>query len=86
MVKNSLASAEDLRDVGWIPGSGRSPEEGCGNPLQYFLPGRSHGQRSLVGTVHRVTKSQTQLKRLSRHACVNKPSTVEDDRKGPLSK
>ena len=32
-----------------IPGSGRSPEEGNGLPTPIFLPGESHGQRSLVG-------------------------------------
>ena len=37
VVKNLFANAGDLRDVGWIPGSGRSPEEGYGNPLQYFF-------------------------------------------------
>ena len=42
-------------DPGSIPGSGRSPGEGNGNPV--FLPGESHGQRSL--TVHGVAKSQT---------------------------
>ena len=35
-------------DVGSMPGSERSPGEGNGNPLQ-FLPGGSHGQRSLAG-------------------------------------
>ena len=34
MVKNPLAHAGDLRDVGSIPGTGRSPGEGIGNPLQ----------------------------------------------------
>ena len=34
---------------GLIPGSGRSPGEGNGNPLQYFCLGNPHGQRSLVG-------------------------------------
>ena len=38
MVKNPPASA---RDVGLIPGSGRSPGEGSGNPLQYSCPGNS---------------------------------------------
>ena len=36
------------KEVGVIPGSGRSPGEGNGNPLQ-FLPAESHGQRSLSG-------------------------------------
>ena len=35
MVKNPLAKPGDLRDVGSITGSGRSPGEGHGNPLQY---------------------------------------------------
>ena len=35
VVKNLLASSGDARDVGLIPGSGRSPGEGNGNPLQY---------------------------------------------------
>ena len=48
MVKNPLAKAGDTRDVGSIPGSGRSPGEGNGNPLQVFLPGEFHGQRSLA--------------------------------------
>ena len=47
VVKNRPASTGDARDMGLIPGSRRSPGVGNGNPLQ-FLPGRSHGQRSLV--------------------------------------
>ena len=35
--------------MGLIPGLGRSPGEGNGNPHQIFLPGESHGQRSLAG-------------------------------------
>ena len=35
VVKNPPASAGDMIDVGLIPGSGRSPGEGNGNPLQY---------------------------------------------------
>ena len=35
VVKNPPASAGDIRDTGSIPGSGRSPGEGNGNPLQY---------------------------------------------------
>ena len=35
MVKNSLANAEDVRDVGSNPGSGRSPRGENGKPLQY---------------------------------------------------
>ena len=48
MVKNSPASARDAGDVGLISGSGGSPEVGSGNALQYFLPGKFPGQRSLA--------------------------------------
>ena len=47
MVKNLLANAGDVRDVGLIPGSGRCPGGGHGNPL-VFLSGESHGLRSLA--------------------------------------
>ena len=47
-VKNLPANAGDTGDAGWIPGSRRSPGEGNGNP-PVFLPGESHGQRSLEG-------------------------------------
>ena len=49
MVKNPPTIAGDIRDVGSIPGSGRSPGGGHGNPLQYFCLENPHGQRSLVG-------------------------------------
>ena len=44
--KESACSAGDL---GSIPGLGRSPGEGNGNPLQYLCLEKSHGQKSLVG-------------------------------------
>ena len=47
VVESLPANAGDLRDVGSIPRSGRSPGGGKGNPLQYS--GEFHGQRSLVG-------------------------------------
>ena len=47
--KESACNAGDTGDMGSIHGSGRSPGEGNDNPLQLFLPGESHGQRSLVG-------------------------------------
>ena len=45
VVKNQPAKAGDVKDAGSIPGWGRSPGGGHGNPLQYSC----HGQRSLVG-------------------------------------
>ena len=49
VVKNSLANAGDIRDKCSIPGSGRSPGGGHGNPLQYSCLENTHGQRSQVG-------------------------------------
>ena len=46
----SKGSACNAGDPGSIPGSGRSSGEGNGNPTPVFLPGKSHGQRSLVGS------------------------------------
>ena len=42
------ASACNAGGLGSIPGLGRFPGEGNGNPTPVFLPGESHGQRSLV--------------------------------------
>ena len=44
------ASACNAGDPGSIPGLGRSPGEGHGNPTPVFLPGEFHGQMSLVGS------------------------------------
>ena len=41
---------QDVRDAESIPGSERFPGEEHDNPLQYFLTGEFHGQRSLVGS------------------------------------
>ena len=49
MIKNPSASAGDEKDSGSILGPGRSSGAGNGNPPPVFLPGKSHGQRSLVG-------------------------------------
>ena len=59
MVKNSLGNAGDIRDVGLLPASGRSPGGGHGNPLQYSCLENPHGQRSLGATVHRVAELDT---------------------------
>ena len=40
---------ETQESAGLIPGWERSPGGGHGNPLQYYLPGESHGQKSLEG-------------------------------------
>ena len=49
VVKNPPANAGDIRDVGSIPGLGRSHGGGHGNPLQYSCLENPHGERSLAG-------------------------------------
>ena len=65
VVKNPPASAGDIGDTDSIPGSGRSPGEGNGNPLQYSCLEKSMDRRVWWAIVHGVAKSWTQLKRLS---------------------
>ena len=43
VVKNLLINARDVRDTGSIPGLGRSPGGGHGNPLQYSFLENPHG-------------------------------------------
>ena len=68
VVKNPLAKAEDIGDVGLTPGLGWSPGGRCGNPLQYSYRGNPMDKGAWKATVHRVTKSRTWLKQLSMHA------------------
>ena len=56
--KESVCNAGDL---GSVPGSGRSPGEENGNPLQYSCLGNHMDRGACWATVHGVTKSQTQL-------------------------
>ena len=49
VVKNPPANAGHIRDIGSIPGSGRSPGGGHGNPLQYSCLENPHGQSSRAG-------------------------------------
>ena len=62
VVKNPPASSGDARDLGSIPELGRSPEERNGNPLQYSCLEIPMDRGTWWGTVHGVTKSQTQLR------------------------
>ena len=61
------ANAGDLRDAGSIPGSGRSPGVGPGNPLQNSCLENPKDKGAWQATAHGVTKSRTRLKRLSTH-------------------
>ena len=61
VVKNLPANAQDARDMGSIPGSGRFPQIENGNPFQYSCLQNSMGQEGLRSTVYEVAKSWTQL-------------------------
>ena len=67
MVKNTPASVGDASSK---PGLGKIPWRRKGQPTPVFLPGKSYGQRSLVGSVHGVTRV--------RHDLVTKPPLVLD--------
>ena len=61
VVKHPPANAGDSRDTASIPGSGRSPKIGNGNPLQYSCLENYMDRGAWQVTVHRVTNSQTWL-------------------------
>ena len=65
LVKNPPANAGNVRDSGSIPGLGRSPGGGPGNPLQCSCLENPMDKRAWWATVHGVAKSQTGLKRLA---------------------
>ena len=60
VVKNPPANARDTGDAGTIPGSGRSPGGGNGNPLQYSCLENSMDWGAWRATVHGVPKRETQ--------------------------
>ena len=59
VVKKPLASEGDIRDLGSVPGSGRSPGERHGNPLHYFCLENPMDRGAWRAMVHSVAKSQT---------------------------
>ena len=62
VVKNLPANAGDMRDVGLIPGLGRSPGVGNGNPLQYSCLENPMDRGAWWSTVHSNAESPTGLK------------------------
>ena len=70
MVKNPPANAGDTRDAGSIPELGRFPLNGKWKPTQVFLPGKFHGQRSLLGYSPRGRKESD----TNEHACRHRQS------------
>ena len=57
----TVESVCNVGDPGLIPGSGRSPGEGNGNPLQYFCLENPTDGRAWQATIHGVAKSWIQL-------------------------
>ena len=57
MVRNQPANAGDIRDTDLIPGLGRSPGEGHGNPLQYSCLENPMDRGAWWATVHTVAES-----------------------------
>ena len=69
VVKNPLANAGNIRDIGSILGMGRFPGEGNGNPLQYSCLENAMDREAWRATVHGVTELDT-IQQLSTHTCL----------------
>ena len=91
VVKNLPANAEDIRDKGSIPGSGRFPGGGHGNPFQYSCLENPMDRGARWATVHGVAKDRTALMQLSTGPATQycraiilqlKISTLEKERMG----
>ena len=67
VVRRPPANVRDTGDVGLIPGSGRSPRGGHGNPLQASCLKNPVDRGAWHTTVHSIAKSWTRLKQISRH-------------------
>ena len=90
MVKNPPANAGDTRDLGLIPGLGRSPGGGHGNPLQYSCLENPMDRGAWRATVHGVAESQTRLSdtvcsHTHTHMRVSLMKSLKDYRILPLS-
>ena len=80
-VRSLPANAENVRDASLIPGLGRSPGVGNGNPLQYSCLENPTDRGAWKATVHRIAKGRTRLKWLGiEHTiifhCMNRPHFV----------
>ena len=69
--KNPPPNAGDARDTGSIPGSGRPPGEGNGNPLQCSCLGNPKDRGAWQATIHRVTKESDTTKQLNNNNIVS---------------
>ena len=77
VVKNPPANAGDIKDMGSIPESGRSPGRGTGNPLQDSFLENPMDRGAWWAIVHKVAESQTWLKQLSRQHFFSKGNTED---------
>ena len=68
VIKNPPANAGDARDTGSVPGSGRSPGVGNGNPLQYSCLENSTDRGAKRATVYGVVKESEMTKHTCMHA------------------
>ena len=78
-IKNPPAMQEMQADMGSIPGWGRFPGEEHGEPLLYSCLENPMDRGAWWVTVHRVTKSQTQIKWLSAHFCHSNRNSLRRD-------
>ena len=69
VVKNPSANAWEVKDMGLIPGWGRSSRGGHGNPLQYSCLEDPMDRGAWRATVHRITQSRTWLSNLACTEC-----------------
>ena len=69
MLNNPPANAGDIKDTGWVPGSGRSPGGGNGNPLQYSYLENPLDRGAWWGTVPGVTESD--MTEVTEHAYIS---------------
>ena len=70
VVKNSPTSAQDVREVGLIPGLGRSPGEGNGNPLQYSCLENPMDRGAWWATAHGVARVRHDLATQERESLI----------------
>ena len=80
-VTHPPANARDPREMGSIPGLGRSPGGGHSNPLQYPCLENPMDRGAWQATVHRVAKSRTRLKWLGMHAWTYEGRNVRESSK-----
>ena len=76
VIKNPAASTGGVRDLGSIPGLGRSPGGGRGNRLRYSCLENPIDRGAWRAVVHGVTKSRTRLKLLSTHAHIYRRTRI----------